>query len=234
MTFRIFIFMIVAFVVIDDLVRRNLRWFQARNERLGGQNRLNPAMLPAVQRPILRAGLPSLAEAEDVSCFEYPDEGGVFIADGHAWVWIEPDGHVRIGVDDFTRQAMGSIGEVLLPEPGLEVRRGDPLFSFKRDAEVLRILAPVSGQVQGINGCLVSNPSRVSSSPYRYGWICRMASSALNKELAQLRIGRAALDWRARETEQLLALRQARPDMACPLPWAALEQAFFTREAAQA
>jgi CheY-like chemotaxis protein/glycine cleavage system H lipoate-binding protein len=174
------------------------------------------ARLRAVRQPSPRSG---------ASVREDPGPAGAFIADGHAWAWIEPDGQVRIGIDAFAGRVLGGIGEVLLPEPGLEIRRGEPLFGFRRGAEELRFLAPVSGKVQDSNGSLLVDPSRVSRSPYGDGWICRMDSNDLTRELGQLRIGRPALDWNGRELDRFQAVH---PDPAQPPSWATLAREFFS------
>jgi ActR/RegA family two-component response regulator/glycine cleavage system H lipoate-binding protein len=186
------------------------------------------ARLQAAKGHRVRVLRPS--QAGDATAHEDAGQGGAFLACGHTWVWVEPGGQVRVGIDHCSSQAMGPIGEVVLPAPGLEVRRGDPLFSFRRGAEQLSFPAPVSGRVQDLNGSLGADPARVSRSPYRDGWICRLDPSDLAGELGHLRIGGPALAWLGQEAGRLQAAWSARPDSAEPLSWAALAQELFAGE----
>ena len=189
------------------------------------------ARLQARRQAPPRVTPPSQAE----EAFDHDDRvpGGSFIAGSHVWVWIESGGCVRVGIDDLANQALGAVGEVGLPEPGLEVRSGDPLFSFRRGAETLRFPAPVGGKVRDINGSLAGDPSRIARSPYRDGWICRIEPGDLGGDLGRFLIGRAGAEWYVRETDRLQALRRAQPDPAAPLPWPVLAQDFFAGESAR-
>jgi CheY-like chemotaxis protein len=184
------------------------------------------ARLQAANRPGLRVLRPS--QAGDATAHEDAGQGGAFLACGHTWVWVEPGGQVRVGIDDCAVRAMGPVGEVVLPAPGLDVRRGDPLFSFRRGAEVLHFPAPVSGRVQAFNASLAEDPALVSRSPYRDGWICRLDPGDLAGDLGRMRIGKPARDWLGQEAARLQAAAAARPD---PMPWADLAQELFAGEA---
>jgi len=186
------------------------------------------ARLEALRQPTVRIVSPSQADATPSN--EYCIPGGSFIAAGHTWVRIEPDGHVRIGVDDFANKAMGAVGSVALPKAGTEVRIGEPLFSCKRGTEELSFLAPVSGRIQDLNGALATDPARVNASPYKDGWVCRIEPSDLTTELGGLKIGRTVVEWYGEEIGRLQAVRNAQSDPAQPLPWSALQQSFLAQE----
>ena len=183
------------------------------------------ARLEALRQPTVRVVSPG--QAEDTPINEYCVPGGSFIAPGHTWVRIEPDGHVRVGIDDFANKALGLIGGVELPRPGTEVRRGEPLFAFKRGAETVRFLAPVGGKVLDANASVVTDSSRISHSPYKEGWVCRIEPSDLTAELATLLIGRPVVAWYGEEIARLQAAKAAQADSAQLLPWAVLQQAFL-------
>jgi CheY-like chemotaxis protein/glycine cleavage system H lipoate-binding protein len=185
------------------------------------------ARLQALRQPTVRIVSPSQAEATPSNEFCIP--GGSFIAPGHTWVRIEPDGHVRVGVDDFANKAMGGIGSVLLPKPGTEVRCGEPLFTCQRGDETLAFLAPVSGTVQDLNGALQADPAKVTLSPYKDGWVCRIQPSDLTAQLGSMKIGQPAVEWYGQEIDRLQASRAAQADPAQPLSWAAL-QGFLAQE----
>lgn len=184
------------------------------------------ARLEAQRQPTVRIVSPG--QAEHTPSNEYCIPGGAFIAPSHTWVRIEPDGQVRIGIDDFANKALGAIGEVLLPKPGAQIRCGDPLFSFKRGAEEARFVAPMSGTVRDPNADLLADPARVTQSPYKDGWVCRLEPSDLTGELGRLRIGQAVVAWYGLEIDRLQQERGAQADPGQDLPWASLQQGFFT------
>ena len=154
---------------------------------------------------------------------EHRIPGGVFLSAGHAWVRIEPDGGVRIGIDDFVQQAAGSVRQVALPRPGRVVQAGEPLFALQRDGRELRIAAPVSGTVVEGNPSLRRDARPIAATPYTSGWVCRMQPADLGAELPALRIGPPALAWYTRE---LLRLRALQADQEA-LDWADLEGHFL-------
>jgi CheY-like chemotaxis protein len=187
------------------------------------------ARIEALRQPTVRVVSPS--QAEDTPVNEYCVPGGAFIADGHTWVRIEPDGQVRIGIDDFANKALGGIGGVVLPKPGTPVACGQPLFSLRRDGAEAVFLAPVAGTVREPNAALLAEPDRISHSPYKDGWICRLEPRDLTGDLGRLRIGKPAADWYGQEISRLQAERAALADPSQALPWEALQQKFLAQEA---
>jgi CheY-like chemotaxis protein/glycine cleavage system H lipoate-binding protein len=179
------------------------------------------ARLQALRQPTVRIVSPSQAEATPSNEFCIP--GGSFIAPGHTWVRIEPDGHVRVGLDDFANKAMGAFATVLLPRPGTEVQAGDPLFSCQRGSETLHFAAPVSGLVQDLNAGLQADPARISLSPYKDGWVCRIQPSDLTAQIAGMKIGQPAVAWYGEEIDRLQAARNAQAEPAQALPWSVLQ-----------
>jgi glycine cleavage system H protein len=151
--------------------------------------------------------------------------GGSFLSAGHAWVRIEPDGQVRVGVDDFAHKAMGEVGTVVLPEPGASVQKGATLFAFKRGQEEIRFYAPITGKVVEDNARLNAEPALVSHSPYKDGWVCRIQPSDLAADLTTLRIGKPVVDWYGEEIKRLRGL--VADNDGKDLDWASLENGFL-------
>lgn len=154
---------------------------------------------------------------------EHRIPAGAFLSDGHSWVRIEPDGGVRIGIDDFVRQAAGPVRQVALPQNGRVVHAGEPLFTLRRDGRELHISAPVSGRVVEGNPDLRRDAGPIAENPYTSGWVCRMEPADLGSELQVLRIGPPAVAWYGSE---LLRLRTLQADQEA-LDWADLERHFL-------
>ncbi|HJW72697.1 MAG TPA: response regulator [Geothrix sp.] len=181
------------------------------------------ARIEAARRPSVRVVTPEMAEV--VSASEFCVPGGAFLSSGHAWVRIEPEGQVRIGVDDFVRKALGTVKEVLLPERGKAVHQGDPLFTLKGDSGTVHVAAPLSGKVEHDNQGLKSDPGALTHSPYDRGWVCLITPSDLAGELPSLKIGKPVVDWYQDEITRLRT--PDGPQATGSLDWSAFEKQFL-------
>ncbi len=181
------------------------------------------ARLEAQRRPTVRVVAPAVAEV--VAAGEYCVPGGAFVYPGHSWARIDPAGQVWMGLDDFARKALRAVDRVEVPAVGTTVKRGEPLFTLRRGAESVRLLAPLSGEVTQVNEALRGTPALVVQSPYDRGWVCLVRPSALAEELQGLRIGRPVVAWYQDEVSRL---RQALEASGESEPkWADLETRFF-------
>jgi len=183
------------------------------------------ARLQSLAAPTVTIVSPSQAENRPSNEFCVP--GGAFIAPGHTWVRIEPDGQVRVGIDDFANKAMGNLGQTVLPEHGTQVKAGEALFSFKRNGEEIRFSSPVTGKVVEGNSELRADASKVAHSPYKEGWVCRIQPADLTAELATLRIGKPVVAWYG---EEIARLQKAKLDKGHPeelLDWSELQHDFM-------
>ena len=182
------------------------------------------ARIEAQRQPSVRVVSPEMAEVMPAN--EYCVPGGAFISSGHAWARIEPEGQVRVGIDDFIRKALGSVTEVALPERGKVVRAGDPLVTLKGPAGLVHLAAPLSGRVSHDNAGLRATPATLVDSPYDRGWLCLIEPSDLAGELSSLRIGEPVVAWYQEEITRLRTA-QAQVAGAGPLDWTAFERAFL-------
>lgn len=182
------------------------------------------ARLEAQRQPTVRVVAPEMAEVMPAT--EYCLPGGAFLSSGHAWVRIEPEGQVRVGIDDFIRKALGSITAIELPPRGTQVKAGDPLVTLKGSAGSVHLAAPLSGKVTHDNAGLRATPEAVVESPYDRGWLCLLEPGDLAGELSGLRIGQPAVAWYQEEIARLRKA-QAQTTGAAPLDWAAFEEAFL-------
>lgn len=181
------------------------------------------ARIEAQQRPNVRVVAPEMAEV--VSASEFCVPGGAFLSTGHAWVRIEPEGQVRVGIDDFVRKALGAVKGIALPERGKAVKQGDVLFTLKGATGEVHVTAPLSGSVEHLNEGLLSSPGDLVHSPYDRGWVCLLAPSDLAGELPALKIGQPVIDW---YQEEITRFRTAEAPLAAgTLDWPTFEKQFL-------
>ncbi len=185
------------------------------------------ARIAAAQRPTVRVVTPEMAEVVPANEFCIP--GGAFLSTGHAWVRLEPEGQVRIGIDDFIRKALGTVTEVVMPERGRTIRQGEPLFTLKGTAGSVQVASPLSGKVKHDNTGLQSDPNEVTQSPYDRGWVCLLAPSDLATELGTLKIGNPVIGWYQDEIARFRS--EDGPLAAGVLNWTEFQQKFLNIKA---
>ncbi len=99
---------------------------------------------------------------------EFPGE--LKYTEQHEWARVE-GARVRIGITDFAQDALGDIVYVDLPEPGTEVRAGEPFGEVESTKSVSDVYSPVSGTVSETNASLTDSPELVNRDPYGDGWM---------------------------------------------------------------
>ncbi len=97
--------------------------------------------------------------------------GGVLFGRSHTWAFMEKDGAVRVGIDDFLQHVTGAITRVRMKSPGEKVLKGDHILSLVQKGKQLDIQSPLSGTITSVNEKLAVSTSVINSSPYNDGWV---------------------------------------------------------------
>jgi glycine cleavage system H protein len=126
----------------------------------------------------------------------------LFLDRGHTWVEVKPSGAATIGLDGFAQKLIGRIDDVVLPEVGKQVNRGEVLFAVKQDNHRAAFASPIDGEVIMVDRELPWHPEMVQSDPYREGWICAVKPKNLAKNLKQLVAAEEAKDWLKAEAQR--------------------------------
>ena len=128
---------------------------------------------------------------------------GLFLDRSHSWAFMEKDGYVRVGMDDFLQHVTGKITRIMMKNKGDKVRKGDVLFTLSQNGKQLRIYSPVTGTITGINEALSSDLSVVNTSPYSDGWIYMVEPEDWLKETRLLMMGESGAAWIRNEVIRL-------------------------------
>ncbi|PKP23709.1 MAG: hypothetical protein CVU06_06870 [Bacteroidetes bacterium HGW-Bacteroidetes-22] len=112
--------------------------------------------------------------------------GGLLYDKSHMWAFMEKDGSVLVGVDDFIQHVTGAITRVILKKQGEQVKKGELMLSILQSGKMLNLYAPVSGTVAQQNEQLVNNSSLINSSPYSEGWVYKIKPTDWLAEARQL------------------------------------------------
>lgn len=129
--------------------------------------------------------------------------GGLFFDRSHTWVFMEKDGKVRVGIDDFLQHVTGRITRVELKRSGDRVRKGEPFLSLIQDGKKLQILSPVSGVIQTHNPGLEMKPDLLNLSPFTDGWVYEVEPANWLKEIHAFVMGEKYREWIRTEFHRL-------------------------------
>jgi len=97
--------------------------------------------------------------------------GGLYFDKSHTWAFMEKDGMVKIGVDDFIQHVTGAITQIKMKNPGEKVSKGEQLLSLVHKGKQISLYAPVTGIIKESNENLKSESNLLNSAPFTEGWV---------------------------------------------------------------
>ena len=145
----------------------------------------------------LRNSLQEVQKAFDVSDVKIPR--GVYFDKTHTWVFMEKDGAVRMGIDDFLQHVTGSFTRVVMKSEGEKVNKGDQMLTIIQEGKQINVCAPVSGTIQSFNEELIYNTSKLNTAPFDEGWVYMIIPDNWDKEVGYLSVASKYKEWLAAE-----------------------------------
>ena len=146
----------------------------------------------------LGGGQPDKAAGRSTGTFgedKFRVPGGLFFDRGHTWVFMEKDGEVRVGVDDFIPHVAGRVSRVGMKGPGDNVKRGEAFLTLVQDGKQLEILSPVSGMIREHNSRLNVEPGLINNDPLSDGWIYKIQPANWMGEMKSYIMGDKYREW---------------------------------------
>jgi glycine cleavage system H lipoate-binding protein/ABC-type phosphate transport system substrate-binding protein len=128
---------------------------------------------------------------------------GLYFDKSHTWAFMEKDGTVSVGIDDFLQHITGPVTRVEMKNPGEKIKRGDKLFSIIQSGKQLHIYAPVSGTIKKQNERLISESFCINTSPYSDGWVYEIEPANWFKEIQLLDLAEKYKRWLETEFSRL-------------------------------
>jgi len=108
---------------------------------------------------------------------------GLFFDKSHTWAFLEKNGQVKIGLNDFLPSVTGYLTGVKMKKTGDSIIKGELLFSIIQEGKQLNIMAPVSGIIKALNTNLEFDASLLNYSPYDEGWVYMVEPSNWLREI---------------------------------------------------
>jgi glycine cleavage system H lipoate-binding protein/ABC-type phosphate transport system substrate-binding protein len=130
---------------------------------------------------------------------------GVYYDKSHTWAFMDKDGMVKVGIDDFLQHVTGSLTRIKMKSPGEKIKKGKLAVSIIQDGKQLDICAPVSGTIKEQNKKLTKNISIINSNPHAEGWIYKIEPTNWLKEVQVLFMGSTYREWLKTEFGRLKA-----------------------------
>ena len=91
-------------------------------------------------------------------------------SEDHAWVKVQDEDLVTIGITDFAQEQLGDLVYIELPKGGHECSRGDNISVIESVKSASDLVAPVSGEIVEVNDKLEDDPELVSEDSMGEGW----------------------------------------------------------------
>lgn len=144
---------------------------------------------------------------------------GLWYDKSHIWAFMEINGMVRLGIDDFMQHVTGQITRVKMRETGDKVKKGDLIVTIIQDGKQLNLYSPVTGTIKKQNASVLADASVINSSPYYEGWIYLVEPKNWAREMEFLLLAENYKKWLRDEFVRLkdffsLALKQNEPALA--------------------
>ncbi len=120
---------------------------------------------------------------------------GLYFDKSHTWAFLEKNGVVSIGIDDFLQHVTGPITRIKMKNSGEEVKKGETFLTIIQEGKQLNIKAPISGKIKAQNEKLLSNSSILNTSPYADGWIYKIEPTNWLRDTQFLIFAKGYREW---------------------------------------
>jgi glycine cleavage system H lipoate-binding protein len=143
----------------------------------------------------------------DIEGFKIPQ--GYYLHRGHAWVKIEEENTVRIGLDEFAARTFGPFSRIDTPLMGKTLQQDHPGISLIRGAHSAKLLSPISGVITATNPRLLEDARFENRNAYSQDWLIRVHADNLRRDLKRLMISDETVAFLTEEVAQLYEVIEA-------------------------
>lgn len=120
---------------------------------------------------------------------------GLYFDKSHTWAFMEQDGFVRVGIDDFLQHITGRLTKIKMKESGEKVRKGETIMTIIQDGKQLNIYAPISGTILAHNELLLNDTGVINTSPFFKGWVYQIEPTNWLREAQFMLMGEKYREW---------------------------------------
>jgi glycine cleavage system H protein len=124
---------------------------------------------------------------------------GLFFSKYHTWAYLGANGEAKVGIDDFLLRFTGDVTISHFKNPGEKINKGDVLTLINKNGKNLRILSPISGEIQRENTSVFENQATLKTDPYKLGWMYSIKPSNWKAETNSYYLAEDATNWAQQE-----------------------------------
>lgn len=135
----------------------------------------------------------AITSALNVNSINAP--AGLFYDKTHTWAFMEQDGFVKVGINDFLPHVTGKLSQIKMKAPGEKIRKGEKILSIVREGKHLDIYSPVTGYIKSRNDILISSPAQLNTDPYLKGWVYQVEPTNWLREMKFMFMADKFKDW---------------------------------------
>jgi glycine cleavage system H protein len=96
----------------------------------------------------------------------------------HDWARVEDSGEEAVlGITWYAQDALGEVVFFEAPALGTTLTKDAPYAEVESVKAVSDVVAPLSGEVIGVNEVLAETPATINEDPYGDGWLVRIRLS---------------------------------------------------------
>ena len=188
--------MVVLLVFITIIVFLSIAY--VRDYKLKGHRSLaisiEPKASPAVA-PVIDAAAELLEKA-------YEPEG-LFYSQSHIWAFLEINGKVKIGIDNFLRNLLGKIDKIEVPAIGDNSEQGSLTITVSNRDRHFKARIPIDGTIESVNEEVLNEPELLLRDSYQDGWLIQVKPRNFMESIHPLTCGQFAGQWIASEVKRL-------------------------------
>ena len=111
----------------------------------------------------------------------------------HAWVRLEADDTVTIGITDVAQHMARGILTATPKDVGRTVQKGKGAGTLESGKWVGPVTSPITGEIVEVNEAVKAKPALLNEDPYGAGWFVRVKVNDWAGESASLLTGEAAV-----------------------------------------
>ncbi|MDK1018409.1 MAG: hypothetical protein QGD89_03280 [Actinomycetota bacterium] len=117
----------------------------------------------------------------------------VYDVGAHLWMNVTQDGIISVGVDPLGIETFGTLAQIALEAPPINLERGMHFGSMEAEKFVGTLVSPIAGLLTERNEVVMADPGIVERDPYGDGWLIKIKMSTDPTTLPYLTSGADAV-----------------------------------------
>jgi glycine cleavage system H lipoate-binding protein/ABC-type phosphate transport system substrate-binding protein len=154
-----------------------------------------------VKKPVAGTSISSDGSSFNEKTVKAPK--GLWFDRTHTWAFMEKDGIVRVGIDDFLQHITGPLTRIKMKYPGEWVQKGEVILTIVQNGKQLSICSPVSGTIRSHNNSLNGQTSMLNTAPFTEGWVYTIEPSNWMRETQFMFMAEKYTEWLKQEFTRL-------------------------------